>query len=149
MGETMLQWSDEYRIGNERIDFEHRIFFNLVADFQSARLADASMEKLERILEEVALYARFHFRSEENMMIDMQYPGLEEHKVQHYNLVEVLSNQMLGLEMGLYKPQQVEEFLVCWFVNHVMHEDSKLAEFIKQVDPEHHWSSLFEGIRHS
>ncbi|MEY4684620.1 MAG: hypothetical protein RLZ25_1079, partial [Pseudomonadota bacterium] len=70
----MLHWTDEYKIGNDRIDFEHHIFLNLVIDFQNARVAGAPKEKLERILDEIALYARFHFRSEENMMVDMLYP---------------------------------------------------------------------------
>lgn len=139
--ECMLHWIDEYKIGNDRIDFEHHIFFNLVIDFQNARVTGAPKEKLERILDEIALYARFHFRSEENMMVEMQCPGLEEHRKQHYDLVEVLSNKMLALSMGQQTPIQVEEFLIHWFVHHVTHEDTKLTEYFKGYQ-----SSVLNGL---
>jgi hemerythrin len=67
-------------------------------------------------------------------MEDIGYPDLEAHRLQHYNLVEVLSNKMLGLDMGQYEPEEIERFLVSWFVNHVTHEDSQIGVFIRQGD---------------
>ena len=131
----MLNWKAEYSIGNDRIDFEHRTFLGLVNEFQIARQGGASKEKLARMLREIALYAKFHFCSEENVMADIGYPDLEPHRLQHYNLIEVLSNKMLGLDMDQYQPEEIEQFLVGWFVNHVTHEDSRIGDFILQDSP--------------
>jgi hemerythrin len=60
----MLKWNEEYSIGNDRIDFEHRTFLGLVNEFQLSRQGGASSEKLARMLREIALYAKFHFCSE-------------------------------------------------------------------------------------
>lgn len=130
----MLEWSDALLVGNERIDFEHRTFFGLVGDFQKARLNQAEKKILTGLLEEIALYAKFHFRSEENVMEQIRYPDLENHRKEHYHLVEVLSNKMLGLEMDLYSAKDIEDFLVDWFVGHTSCVDKKIAQYQKALE---------------
>lgn len=127
----MIKWDDHYLIGVQRIDFEHHIFLDLVNDFNEARLQDENIETLSNILEEIVLYAKFHFKSEENMMQKINYPELAEHKKLHYQLIDELGMKVFGIQTKLYSPQDVEEFLFHWFVNHVTHEDSKISAFIK------------------
>jgi hemerythrin len=129
----MLEWSDKFLIGIDRIDFEHETFFGLVCDFEKARLANAGKEALLNILEEISLYAKFHFRSEENVMEAMAYPGLEEHRGKHWQLIEVLSNEILGLTLDRIAPEKIQDFLVDWFVNHTANDDRKIADFQKQL----------------
>jgi hemerythrin len=129
----MLAWSHNYAIGIEKIDLEHRTFLNLVNEFNGARLAGASQDKLLRMLREISLYARFHFFSEENVMEDIGYPELDAHRNCHYVLIEVLSNKLLGLQMGDLTAAAVEAFLLDWFVDHVTHIDSKIAEFLQRT----------------
>jgi hemerythrin len=132
----MLEWSDKYLIGIPRVDFEHETFFGLVSDFEKARLENADKNRLLGILEEIALYAKFHFRSEENVMEALGYPGLEDHKDKHMQLIDDLSNKILGLTLNSISPEKIEGFLVDWFLQHTANEDKKIAEFQKRVDAE-------------
>jgi hemerythrin len=127
----MLEWSPTYKIGIDRIDLEHETFFGLVRDFEKARLENADKQVLLGVLDEIALYAKFHFRSEENIMQAMGYPGLEEHKEKHLHLIEVLSNNILGLTLDRITPMRIEELLVEWFLQHTANDDNKIAEFRK------------------
>jgi hemerythrin len=126
----MVQWSDRYLIGVDRIDFEHRIFVDLIKDFEKAILENLGKDYLEDTLNEIILYARFHFRSEENMMRRIGFPTLAAHRDIHYHLVDLLNNKMTALSMGTIQPIEVLNFLVDWFVNHTTLEDSKIAAFI-------------------
>jgi hemerythrin len=126
----MVEWHDRFLIGNPRIDFEHRIFFDLISHYGEARRAGAPTERLIRILDEVALYARFHFKSEENLMQDIGYPWLADHKEQHHQLTNELSNNLAGLKIGLYATDRVEEFLMDWFIAHVTNDDARISRFI-------------------
>ena len=72
----MLQWSEEYSIGNVRIDLQHETFLGLMNEFKSMRLAGCDKNKLYRTLKEMCLFAAFHFYSEENVMIAIEYPDL-------------------------------------------------------------------------
>lgn len=129
----MIKWDDHYLIGVQRIDFEHHIFLDLINNFNKARSDGENIETLSNILEEIALYAKFHFKSEENMMRRIHYPELVEHQKLHYVLIDELGMKMFGIQTKLYSPKDVEEFLVNWFVNHVTHEDTKISAFIKSM----------------
>ena len=126
----MIEWHDRFLIGNPRIDFEHRIFFDLISHYSEARLAGASSERLVRILDELALYARFHFKSEENLMQDIGYPGLGEHREHHHRLTDDLSSNLAGLQLGLYATDRVETFLLDWFIAHVSNDDAQISRFL-------------------
>jgi hemerythrin len=126
----MLAWSNEYLIGVDRIDLEHEAFFSLVCDFQLARLNHASKRELENLLEEIGLYARFHFRSEENVMESIGYPGLDEHRQKHWDLIESLSNIIVAYTIDSATPERIEAFLVSWFLEHTSKEDRKIAQFV-------------------
>jgi hemerythrin len=132
----MLEWSDKYLIGISRVDFEHETFFGLVSDFEKARLKNADKKRLLGILDEIALYAKFHFRSEENVMEALGYPGLEDHRGKHMQLIDDLSNMILGLTLDSISPQKIEAFLVDWFLQHTANEDKRIAEFQKRAAAE-------------
>jgi hemerythrin len=61
----------------------------------------------------------------------MGYPGLEEHKEKHLQLIEVLSNNILGLTLDRITPTRIEELLVEWFLQHTANDDKKIAAFQK------------------
>ena len=128
----MITWSQEFAIGHVRIDHEHQTFLCLVNDFHLARRSGASPVKLNRILNELSLYARFHFYSEENVMADSGYPDLEAHRLLHYTLIEMLNNKILGLQICAIDAGQVESFLIDWFVQHVTQEDTKIGRHLGQ-----------------
>ncbi len=132
---VVIQWSDAYRIGNARIDAEHQIFLGLIADFQSQRLQSAPQERLNRILQEVLKYAEFHFLSEENLMIDCGYPGLTEHRLHHMHLLSRAGVKLHEMELGLCTPEEVEAFLLDWFLTHTRSEDQKIVEYLQASGP--------------
>lgn len=125
----MVEWSDKYLVGIPRIDFEHKIFFDLIIDFETAIKDNSSKEIIENILEEIILYAKFHFRSEENMMARIGYPVFTAHRDIHYHLIDLLNNKLTSLSVGTIRPTEVLEFLVDWFIKHTTMEDTKIAAF--------------------
>lgn len=128
----MLEWSDTYLVGVDRIDCEHEAFFCLVRDFEKAVLDKADKQTLLSILDEVVLYAKFHFRSEENVMESIHYPELEDHKLKHIELIDSLSNKIIGLTIDSISAKDVQDFLVSWFLTHTTDYDRKIAAFLKE-----------------
>ena len=126
----MLEWDHKFDVGIERIDAQHHIFLSLVGEFQNARLAGAGIEKLDSILNEIVLYAKYHFYSEVNVMKMHRYPGLESHQNLHFNLINDLGNKMTGLHLGLNQASDIETFLVDWFVGHTTNEDAKFGRYV-------------------
>ena len=127
----MLLWKSKYEVGIERIDAQHHIFLNVIGEFQEACRQGASVDKLESILHEIALYARYHFYSEENIMRECGFPEINEHKNMHYQLLDDMNGRMLGMREGLSTSREVEEFLVQWFVRHTTQEDIKIGHHVR------------------
>ena len=121
-----LFWNAAYDTGVEEIDLQHRFFLGLINRL-SSELASCSDEKYrQRLLNELAKYATFHFVSEENMMIKFGYPDVDRHRLLHLELIDQLSSRM---QAKTYEP--LFEFLVAWFIRHTTTEDHLIGEFVR------------------
>lgn len=125
-----LQWDDRYSLGHERIDAEHHIFLDLIVEFDLLAAQGATNDKVVRTLREICKYAEFHFLSEENLMIDRQYPEFAHHSQLHQHLITALDDHLYRLLNRSTTPSQVFEFLFEWFALHTSSEDKKLVSYI-------------------
>jgi len=80
----------------------------------------------------MCLFAAFHFYSEENVMIAIDYPDLKAHKTQHHVLLELINEKLLGFQKGEDNAKEIEEFLLHWFIHHAMEEDVKIGKFLSE-----------------
>ena len=80
-------WQKSYSVGNEQIDNEHKVFVEIIGRIHDAVLKEKSIDDIKRLMRELETYAVFHFVSEENIMIDSEFPELEEHKKEHEKLL--------------------------------------------------------------
>ena len=122
----MLKWEARFNTEVHRIDFEHKIFLMLINSFKRALDENHSRDQLIRILNEIEKYAGFHFISEENLMLAIDYPDYREHRNQHFDLLEqfnLAKHETSGLA-SFYN------FIKEWFINHTVLEDIKIKEFI-------------------
>ena len=125
-----LAWSPQFECGIEAIDAQHRVFLDLVNKVISNR----SSQLVRRYLDEVALYARFHFVSEENMMVAIGYDGYEEHRNLHQQLVQELGNLFLAFDAELKSVDDIISSLVTWFVDHTTQVDKEFGRFCSRKE---------------
>lgn len=124
----VISWESKFNIGIERIDFEHRIFLELVNSYKISLDKNRPNEELVRILNEIETYAIFHFTSEENCMHAINYPDYKKHQILHFDLLEHF-NLAKYEKLGFLK---FYEFLKDWFINHTVNEDMKFKEYISK-----------------
>ena len=87
-----IKWKHDYDLGIEDIDFQHQFFFFFINRISDELAVTNDPKYRNALINELSAYARFHFISEENMMYRAGYPGLEEHRKLHCELIEKLSN---------------------------------------------------------
>ncbi len=127
-----VEWSKKFEVGHERIDFEHKIFLNLIREASRLPQREISQDRVLMHLNEVKQYAVFHFTSEENIMFDVNYPDIQPPKNEHEMLLALFDDkvhQYRQQEIGL---EQVVEFLFEWFALHTTQVDTRLAKYIAQ-----------------
>ena len=126
-----FEWSESYSIYNPSIDTEHKIFIKLINKLISAHNNDLDDYYCGRLSLEIQKYAEFHFVSEENFMIDINYPLLEDHQKQHIIILEKFNVEMNYIELGQRNYVEFIEFLVGWLTEHTLMQDKKIGDFIK------------------
>ena len=126
----LYEWKDEYSVGYDDIDNEHKIFIKLCVRFQEMNIS-TDKKIISRYLEELEKYAEFHFLSEENRMIDVEYPLLAEHQKEHKKLLTTLYRKKSDIESGELSVSDFVPFLIDWFVNHTTAYDLKFVSFMK------------------
>ena len=127
----MMKWDRKFELGHERIDAEHRIFLELIVDFQESYVHGDDRQKQARILNEICKYAEFHFVSEENIMTDCAFPEREAHARLHAQLLSELNDMGWRFRSNQVEAEQVFEFLFQWFALHTSSEDRKLVGHLK------------------
>jgi hemerythrin len=119
------EWSNEFSVGVEEIDGDHRRLLELLNELHDAVKAGGGHEALGRVLDGLMHYVDYHFSHEETLFIRTKYPGYERHRQQHraftITVKEIQEDFQLGASDAL--PQQVLEFLKNWLVEHIMGSD--------------------------
>lgn len=124
---------DGLKVWNSFIDSDHQRFADLLNEFHHAMTRGDGMEILGKVLNELILYTREHFKREEDYMRSIQYAGFDRHKEEHEKLIkDLLILQARFLTGDGVVAVQVSSFLRNWLVNHIMETDKKLASISKQ-----------------
>ena len=128
------EWKKRYEIGVPAIDHQHEYFFLLIKKLGELCGEDVKKSQVVNLLNELVLYAKFHFKSEENAMEEMGYPELEAHKKHHLDLIEELSCHRGTFELELTDLEELVDFLVKWLLNHTIEEDSGIGVYHKSLE---------------
>jgi len=127
-------WKSDYELGVKAIDDQHQYFVGLINKFVTEFSEASDVDYQNSLVEELNAYAKFHFLSEENMMMRAGYPDYVLHKAHHRALLDQLGTKevRLALERSEQRKAEVVNYLIDWFLIHTNKEDRKVAEFLLQ-----------------
>ncbi len=130
--DKQLVWKDEFNIGVDAIDKEHRRLFSIINRLfllrnEEQKSAKAYEEGIHYFYE----HAIRHFTDEENYMKLIEYKNLKMHKRIHKDFRDrMLPALEEELKRSNYSPEAVDHFLaVCagWLIGHSMTEDHAIV----------------------
>ncbi len=127
-----ITWKKDYDTGVEEIDSQHQYFSMLINRLMEELVKSKDDSYKSRLLEELARYASFHFLSEENIMMNSNYPGLEEHKKLHRELINSLNDKINYLSISKMPHEELVSFLIEWFISHTLVVDKKFGLFVER-----------------
>jgi len=126
---NMLQWRDEFSVGIDEIDDEHRELIELIRSLQQQVHAGARSQDIVAVLGEIYAQIAGHFALEEKMMRQTRYPAYADHKEDHETLLDDLRDIMDDVEDdGVLDQAQLTHDLDRWFSDHFKTHDAKLHQ---------------------
>lgn len=129
----MYEMKEEYKIGVERIDEQHKKLFELADKAYMLLKDDFSLDKYDkivRILEELKDYTIFHFKSEEEYMESINYKRLFSQKIEHEKFIKTLENVNYN-EIDEKQDEslvKILNFLNDWLVEHILKTDKLIVQ---------------------
>lgn len=129
----MYEMKEEYKIGVERIDEQHKKLFELADKAYMLLKDDFSLDKYDKIvhiLEELKDYTIFHFKSEEEYMESINYKRLFSQKIEHEKFIKTLENVNYN-EIDEKQDEslvKILNFLNDWLVEHILKTDKLIVQ---------------------
>lgn len=130
-----LKWNDDYKIGIERIDNQHKELFRRT-NLAIESLLNDDENGIRDVLIFLSDYIVEHFEDEEEFQKEIYYPEYSDHKEKHRELeekVKGLIEEFMESEDKSVVSITVNTFLVDWLINHISQEDRKIGNYYKNL----------------
>ncbi len=130
----IIEWQDEYSVGIEEVDAQHKELVAILDDLYNALLKAQGAEVVGSTLERLTEYTRNHFATEERLFKKYSYPEEQEHKKEHGEFLQKLNsfikehergNKLIGVDLV--------HFVRDWFEDHFKVTDYRYSSFFKEV----------------
>ena len=127
-----MEWNSSYSVGVNNIDNQHLRIMTIINDLHITTQLNTGKGAIKAILIELIACARIHFKFEEDLLKAVGYPAYEEHAQLHdeiRNRIKILHH--VAVEEN--EPELVLIFLKEWWKSHILEEDMKYSQFLKDA----------------
>ncbi len=129
----MFKWDAKYSVGISIIDEEHRKFIDIINKAIVAREQSDNPERVKEVLQEMTNYALTHFATEENYMIEFNYPGHQDHKKEHHDFaIKTIAYLDNVIKSDYQIANEILECLKQYLVNHIQVTDKNYIVCFKE-----------------
>jgi hemerythrin-like metal-binding protein len=125
-----IRWERKLLVHYPLVDDEHRMLLWLCRKVQLAVTSDLSDVAIRCACIELEAYTQFHLTSEENLMHEVAYPEVQQHSKIHAQLLVGLRRMTEDIRGHRVSEKTLAEFISSWLLNHIVHYDRKLANFL-------------------
>ena len=128
---SFLEWDDNYSVGDNIIDDQHKKLIKMIADFYE-QIGIDSTKTIRNTIDALADYTDYHFRYEEGVFGGTDYPEIEKHKEIHKKFQKEVADLQYKVNNGaIIDRTEVSSMLRHWLIAHIMDEDQKYVSYIK------------------
>lgn len=125
------EWHDDYLIGIEEIDAQHKRFLKLIKATYELKNASIEDKEVFILLDELAKYALFHFDSEESFMELYSYPKLFIQIEEHNKIKKELQDKVRKIKDHEGDLVELLFFLMKWFAAHTSYIDKEFGNYMR------------------
>lgn len=124
---SILQWKEQYSVGIDAVDHEHRELIDLINRLHDELVASRSKVSVEGFFGDLFKGISAHFALEERFMREHNYDQLTQHKSDHERLLDEIRDIMDDFEGDKeIGSSELAERLDAWFSRHFEIHDARL-----------------------
>jgi hemerythrin len=129
-----LIWKDEYSVGINAIDRQHRKIFESLLALENAIEKKEPWHSISDLISQLTENLKLHWVTEEALLEIIHYPYIEKHNLSHAKL----NNALTEFENRLRNHQPMDgivRFFETWFIEHVLAGDLHYIDFARRKFP--------------
>ena len=141
-----IEWSDRLKLGLPLVDRQHERLVELTNNlyFACLKSPDIANSFFMNATSEAVEYVKYHFTTEEKIMVILEYPGYSIHKSQHHGFVMEVLRQSANLPTGRsLAPNRFVHFLKEWILSHIAVSDKAMVDYILSLKNHEKLLNLF------
>ena len=127
---AIMEWGPALSVNVKQFDDQHKNLVAMVNQLHDAMKVGKGKEIIGEISAALLDYTKRHFSAEETLMKLHNYPGYEEQKKVHNQLVSQILDIQKKFDAGTVISQEVITFLKNWLVNHIQGMDQKYGSYL-------------------
>ncbi|HHY51639.1 MAG TPA: hemerythrin family protein [Clostridiales bacterium] len=130
-----MPWTPSLSVGVELIDEQHKTWFEKADKLFEAGKNNQAKEYVGELLDFLDSYTKKHFADEEQYMLSIHYPGLEEQKRAHTAFIAELTklrSQYKESGGNLTVIINANKMVIEWLTKHISNMDKKIGDFVRQ-----------------
>ncbi len=129
--QNKLIWSDDYSVNIKEMDEQHKKLVEIINKHSTAVKSKEESKVLKNTLKGLLEYIGVHFKREEEIMMQHEFPEYNPHKEGH----SYINQEVDDLCMRYMKGDENTAFLVAslmkdWLFNHICNEDKKYGKYL-------------------
>jgi hemerythrin len=124
---ALLQWKDQYSVGIEAVDHEHRELIDLINKLHDEMSSHAGTAAIEAFFGDLFKAISAHFALEERFMRERRYDEFAQHKRDHERLLDEIRDIMDDfVDHEEVAKDELATRLESWFARHFETHDARL-----------------------
>lgn len=126
-----IQWIPEYSVGNKEMDEQHKMLFLMINEF----FHQDDEEAIVKLFQGLTNYIDLHFKAEENLLRQINYPKTAEHISKHNELRDkfhLLKQKLDHYNLDLH--HKISTFLYNWLTSHILKADMDYKSYALSIE---------------
>ena len=120
--QSIALWEPKLKVGNDTIDNQHKMLFDLTKDFKNAITSGASSRIKDVLLGVLLDYFFQHFRTEEEYFYN--HADHTKHRLDHYELIKTMNSFIIDFRNSRMDESSPSlDFLENWMIEHIENFD--------------------------
>ena len=128
-GKSLLEWTENFEIGIEELDQQHKKLIDITNQLYAAFVNDKGKKEIKEIIKGLVDYASYHFSIEENYFNEFSYSDKKFHIAEHQVFLKEITNFQNDFNKGKVRfLDDFMNFVKSWIINHFKNVDTKYVE---------------------
>jgi len=129
-----VSWTPRLTTHVDMIDEQHKELYQRLNDVVNAIMQGKGKDEVEKFIDFLIEYTRFHFGTEERYMEQFQYPAMQAHKSDHVRLtdeVRAMAESLRARGADSMLVVSVTQKMGQWLGDHIGTMDTALGSYLK------------------